>query len=91
MPKNRTKNTAKRAGKQPSGKREGHGTINRALNQLNCDIAHLAKTAVDWWKLQHGRRIKAGAIKEVIHAFRRKVFRPPAWLTDYVQKNVQFA
>lgn len=65
------------------------------MRQLE-ELAHRSRTKIEriirdaatWWRKQHGRRIKAGAVKEAIRALKRGKLHPPEWLTRFVQERL---
>jgi len=70
-----------------SGKSQALDTIKQLMRTSRKKIDKIAKAAARWWMTAHGRRIKAGAVKEVIRSWERGRFRPPAWLTEYARRG----
>jgi len=73
------------------GMRPGLTLIKKTIADLGIDITTFARNAKRWWMDTHGRLIKAGHVKEVIHAFQRNTLKPPKWLTDYIQRGLTTA
>lgn len=87
MRKNRTKRTrVARSHARALGKTPGLTLIKRTISELGVSIARLAQDAKEWWWEKHGKSIKNGHVKEVIHAFRRNTLKPPKWLTAYIER-----
>ena len=87
MSKNRPNKKMKRT-RSKSVTRSNHRAIAVVLARTGQTIAELAQGAAAWWKKNHGRRIKAGHVKEVITAFLRGKLHPPTWLTRFIERGI---
>jgi hypothetical protein len=87
--KNRTKRSRVTRSRTPApGRKQGLALIKKTISELGLDIATFARNAKKWWWENHGRFIKAGHVKEVIHAFLRDTLKPPTWLTRYIERGL---
>lgn len=73
--------------KKKTGKSRTTNTIRDLMRASRSKIDRIVRAAAQWWLTSHGRRIKAGAVKEAIRAWKRGRFTPPAWLSEYATRG----
>lgn len=70
-----------------NGKSRAVNEIRELMRSTRKKIDKVARTAAMWWQKTYGRRIKAGAVKEVIRSWNRGRLKPPAWLIAYASNG----
>lgn len=77
-----------------NGKSRAVSEIRELMRVTRKKIDKVARAAALWWLNTYGRRIKAGAVKEVIRSWNRGRLKPPGWLIQYASngdRNLLFA
>ena len=70
-----------------NGKSSGVNAIRDLMRATRKKIDKIARAAALWSLNMYGRRIKSGAVKEVIRAWNRGRLKPPTWLIDYANRG----